>query len=193
MRRRPSGTPIEDNAEECFQSHDAPEHDKSTIAKINNETLRVQVSSDSTAWTRKPQKPNSTPRARSSAGWKRHSPSHSTVEKSGEEAVLPVENRLRAAMADTRGLWRSRLRSPRSCTLRMMATTAVAVLLVLTTIHSSLTRQLDNQGCVMSRMRPTYIKLSGFDTEHTRFATKYSLYLYREEGVDEYTEDNIGV
>lgn len=42
-------------------------------------------------------------------------------------------------------------------------------------------------------MSPTYIKLSGFDTEHTRFATKYSLYLYREEGVDEYSKDNIGL
>ncbi len=45
----------------------------------------------------------------------------------------------------------------------------------------------------MSMMAPTYIKLSGFDTEHSRFATKYSLYLYREEGVDEYTKDNIGL
>ena len=45
----------------------------------------------------------------------------------------------------------------------------------------------------MSTMAPTYIKLSGFDTEHSRFATKYSLYLYREEGVDEYTKDNIGL
>lgn len=45
----------------------------------------------------------------------------------------------------------------------------------------------------MSMMTPTYIKLSGFDTEHSRFATKYSLYLYREEGIDEYTNDNIGL
>ncbi|KKY15939.1 putative gpi inositol-deacylase [Phaeomoniella chlamydospora] len=45
----------------------------------------------------------------------------------------------------------------------------------------------------MSMMSPTYIKLSGFDTEHTRFATKYSLYLYREEGVDEYNQENIGL
>lgn len=26
---------------------------------------------------------------------------------------------------------------------------------------------------------------ANFDTEHTRFATKYSLYLYREQGIDE--------
>jgi hypothetical protein len=45
----------------------------------------------------------------------------------------------------------------------------------------------------MPSMSPTYIKLLGFDTEHTRFASKYGLYLYREEGVDEYSQDNIGV
>ena len=45
----------------------------------------------------------------------------------------------------------------------------------------------------MSTMTPTYIKMSGFDTEHSRFATKYSLYFYREEGVDPYTRDNIGL
>ena len=33
--------------------------------------------------------------------------------------------------------------------------------------------------------RPIYIKFSDFDTEHTRFASKYSLYLYREGGFDE--------
>lgn len=33
--------------------------------------------------------------------------------------------------------------------------------------------------------RPIYIKFSDFDTEHTRFASKYNLYLYREGGFDE--------
>lgn len=36
----------------------------------------------------------------------------------------------------------------------------------------------------MSYMRPSYIHFSEFDTEHTRFASKYSLYLYREQGID---------
>ena len=36
----------------------------------------------------------------------------------------------------------------------------------------------------MSYMRPSYAKLSDFDTEHTRLASKYSLYLYREQGID---------
>ncbi|KAI9807690.1 MAG: GPI inositol deacylase [Sarcosagium campestre] len=40
----------------------------------------------------------------------------------------------------------------------------------------------------MSRMAPAFAKLSDFDTEHTRFASKYSTYLYREAGVDEDTK-----
>lgn len=38
----------------------------------------------------------------------------------------------------------------------------------------------------MSYMMPTYIKMEGFDSEYSRFASKYGLYLYREEGVDQY-------
>ena len=37
----------------------------------------------------------------------------------------------------------------------------------------------------MSYMRPSYARLNDFDTEHTRFASKYSLYLYREQGIDD--------
>lgn len=42
-------------------------------------------------------------------------------------------------------------------------------------------------------MSPTFIRMLEFDTEHTRFASKYNLFLYREEGVDPYTQDNIGL
>lgn len=59
----------------------------------------------------------------------------------------------------------------------------IAVLGVI--LHSLVTRQLDPKGCRMSYMRPSYARLDDFDTEHTRFASKYSLYLYREQGVDD--------
>lgn len=52
-------------------------------------------------------------------------------------------------------------------------------------VQSLLTRQLEPKGCRMSYMRPSYIRFSEFDTEHTRFATKYSLYLYREQSLDD--------
>lgn len=43
----------------------------------------------------------------------------------------------------------------------------------------------------MSYMRPSYVHFTDFDTEHTRFATKYSLYLYREQGFDD--ENKVGI
>ncbi|KAL2435281.1 GPI inositol-deacylase [Exophiala dermatitidis] len=94
---------------------------------------------------------------------------------------------------DVRGLRKSRAQSPWTWRPLTLVTTAVALLFLSLILRSSLKHQVDPQGCIMSMMSPTYIKLSGFDTEHSRFATKYSLYLYREEGVDEYTQDNIGL
>lgn len=95
--------------------------------------------------------------------------------------------------AEVRGLRKTRAQSPWTWRPLTLITTALALLSLSIIVRSSLKLQVDPQGCVMSMMTPTYIKLSGFDTEHSRFATKYSLYLYREEGVDEYTQDNIGL
>jgi GPI inositol-deacylase len=83
---------------------------------------------------------------------------------------------------------RSRLRSPWSCSLLTLVTTALAILSLFTIIHSFVSRQLDTKGCRMSYMRPSFAKLSDFDTEHTRFASKYSVYLYREGMIDEDTK-----
>lgn len=94
---------------------------------------------------------------------------------------------------DVRGLRKIRAQSPWTWRPLTLITTALALLSLSLILRSSLKLQVDPQGCIMSMMTPTYIKLSGFDTEHSRFATKYSLYLYREEGVDEYTRDNIGL
>ncbi|EXJ82463.1 hypothetical protein A1O3_06276 [Capronia epimyces CBS 606.96] len=94
---------------------------------------------------------------------------------------------------DVRGLRKSRAQSPWTWRPLTLITTALALLSLSLIVRSSLKLQVDPQGCVMSMMSPTYIKLSGFDSEHSRFATKYSLYLYREEGVDDYTPDNIGL
>jgi glycosylphosphatidylinositol deacylase len=82
---------------------------------------------------------------------------------------------------------RSSARDPWSLSLLTLVTTAIAVLSIFTISHSFLTRQLDPKGCRMSMMRPSFAKLEDFDTEHTRFASKYSVYLYREQLVDEDT------
>ena len=83
---------------------------------------------------------------------------------------------------------RSRVRSPWKGSLLALATTLFSVLFLFSIVRSLVTRQRDPKGCNMSYMSPMYAKLSDFDTEHTRFASKYSLYLYREEGVDEDTK-----
>ncbi|CAG8980316.1 hypothetical protein HYALB_00013148 [Hymenoscyphus albidus] len=83
---------------------------------------------------------------------------------------------------------RPRLRSPWSCSLVTLVTTIFALLTLGSIIHSFSDLQLDSKGCRMSYMRPSFAKLSDFDTEHTRFASKYSVYLYREGMVDEDTK-----
>lgn len=75
--------------------------------------------------------------------------------------------------------------NPWACSWLTLAVTAIAALLVFLVMQSFHHRQLDPKGCAMSYMRPTFIKLPDFDTEHSRLASKYSLYLYREAGVDE--------
>ncbi|EFQ99381.1 GPI inositol-deacylase [Nannizzia gypsea CBS 118893] len=91
-----------------------------------------------------------------------------------------------------------RLRRPRSRTacgfpVSTIIVTILGLLLVFGIVQSYLTLQVDPQGCKTPSMLPTYIKLGGFDTEHTRFASKYNLYLYRERGVDDYSEEDIGL
>lgn len=80
---------------------------------------------------------------------------------------------------------RPRSRNPWSITSLTVITFLVGIGLLAIILESLVTRQLDPKGCRMSYMRPSYARLDEFDTEHTRFASKYSLYLYREQGVDD--------
>ncbi|KAF3942279.1 hypothetical protein ABW19_dt0204004 [Dactylella cylindrospora] len=80
---------------------------------------------------------------------------------------------------------RPRLRSVWHCGLLLLWITVCSLLGLFLIYHSSTNRQLDQKGCRMSYMRPSYARLEDFDTEHTRFASKYSVYLYREENVDD--------
>ena len=80
---------------------------------------------------------------------------------------------------------RARLRSPWACSMLTFLTTILAGALAALIARSFLTRQLDPKGAAMSYMRPAFVGFPEFDTEHTRFASKYSLYLYRESGIDD--------
>ena len=94
-------------------------------------------------------------------------------------------------MCETRDWRRSRARSPWASSLLTISLTVSSALILLFIVHAFLTRQIDPKGCDMCWSRPIYIKFSDFDTEHTRFASKYSLYLYREGGFDE--DPKVGV
>ena len=83
--------------------------------------------------------------------------------------------------------WSKRLRNPWACSPYSLITTLLGLAVVALMAQSFLTKQLDVKGCEMAYMRPMYERYRNFDTEHTRFASKYSLYLYREGGIDEDT------
>ncbi|KAL8817611.1 MAG: hypothetical protein Q9191_008115 [Dirinaria sp. TL-2023a] len=89
------------------------------------------------------------------------------------------------SMPGLRGWRRRRARSPWSCSLLTLSATVMAVIALLSIIHSFVTRQLDPKGCEMYWSRGIFIKFDDFDREHTRFASKYSLHIYREVGIDE--------
>lgn len=127
--------------------------------------------------------------------WKPVEPRHGNLEKPrfAEPAVITVTSKELAVAGrmsdDTRSSSRRpRLRSPWSCSPLTLLTTLVSIVGLASILHSFINRQRDTKGCRMSYMRPSFAKLSDFDTEHTRFASKYSTYLYREGMIDEDTK-----
>ena len=172
------------------------------VAGVEDRRLRVSVDSrhdslkgvDESDNTRKSfeAKPG-TPRSRNPSAWKSPSipPSDASVQKS-PEAMIPLarENAMDEATGQRGGgslRRRLRPRGPWAFSFWTASTIATSALLLFIIVQSSVTRQVDVKGCHMSYMSAAYARLTDFDTEHTRFASKYSLYLYREDGIDEDT------
>lgn len=137
---------------------------------------------------------NTRSRRPSSTNWKPSEARNATIDSrtSAERVVVGVPSKDAIEgdkMADSRSnIRRARLRSPWSTSVLILVTTTLAALALFSIIHSFSSRQLESKGCRMSYMRPSFAKLSDFDTEHTRFASKYSVYLYREGMIDEDTK-----
>lgn len=116
-------------------------------------------------------------------------PNASTVpglRHSTSEQLLVASDPDTTKMLEVRGRRRSRMQSPWSCSPLTLSATVLSLVLLFSIIHSFLTRQVDSKGCDMCYTREIiYFEFADFDTEHTRFATKYSLHLIREEGFDE--------
>ncbi len=196
MLRRLSGSPIEERAGNPFPVEAVHNSERRRQDVPNDLGLDVSVQDERSSTGK--QSNEASPRARTSATWKRQSATESTTDEKHVEThtavtMLPTPGQGRRLTTNRRPARQSQSKSPWSCSLLTVVTTGLAFFFLLSVVQSFLNRQVDPQGCVMSTMSPTYIKMSGFDTEHSRFATKYSLYLYREEGVDYYTEDDIGL
>lgn len=211
MRRRSSGSPAEEEGDDSATNEDSINSSSERPGGCIRDSTSVNDSKPLRTTTRPPIAQNtseldrrkstdkrlSTARSRrpSNTNWK---PSESEVvarngqiEKS-RSTIITVPSKEAIAgdkMPESRqNVRRPRLRSPWSCSVLTLVTTSLATLCLVAIIHSFLSRQLDTKGCRMSYMRPSFAKLSDFDTEHTRFASKYSVYLYREGMVDEDTK-----
>lgn len=194
MHRRSSGSLVEDDAEDSLICR-APTEENNGFSYVETpEKSRPQVARTGTSFDiRRDIGNSSTPRSRNSSTW-RASPSQTSPD-SKMPAMMPLTSQRLPMEASPDGprLRHARLRSPWLCSILTAITTSLAVVFLLSILRSFSARQVGSNGCGIPVMSPTFIRMVGFDTEHTRFASKYNLYLYREEGVDPYNQENIGV
>ncbi|KAJ5145965.1 uncharacterized protein N7515_000529 [Penicillium bovifimosum] len=183
MHRRSSGSPVEDEDSSVSRTDD---HGPNAI----DEKTRSQIAQRGTSFDLR-RDGSATPRSRNSSMWRTPSsqPSNDTKTMPLGSPRLPME----APSPDGRRARQARLRSPWSCSILTAFTTCVAVAVLVSIVTSFTGRQVGGDGCGVPMMSPTFIRMLEFDTEHTRFASKYNLFVYREEGVDPYTRDNIGL
>ncbi|KAL2847271.1 PGAP1-like protein-domain-containing protein [Aspergillus pseudodeflectus] len=199
MHRRSSGSPAEDDAEEPLVSR-LSEHSNGPNAFDPTEKSRPEVVRTGTSIElRRDTNGIATPRSRNSSTWRTpsslttatwttHDPRYTSV------MPLPSQRLSIEASPDTQHRSRlSRLRSPWSCSILTALTTVLACVFLFSIFRSFSALQTGSDGCGVPVMSPTFLRMVGFDTEHTRFASKYNLFLYREEGVDPYNQENLGL
>lgn len=175
MKRRSSGST--DDGDESLVESDLPDPDR----EIDSKARSIINPRPSPTRSRRP----------SSLNWKQINGCNGHVNEETLASAALTKSSLAAA---TSNMALARVPSsppPRgrtrgvSVSILALLTTTLGIALLFTILRSLVTRQLDPKGCRMSYMRPSYVHFSDFDTEHTRFATKYSLYLYREQGIDD--------
>ncbi|KAI9663071.1 MAG: GPI inositol deacylase [Bathelium mastoideum] len=205
MRRRPSGSTSDDGDSPLQEPLDAFEPDIESHVRSEQQEQQRQPSSEAVGWVdegqrggvqqdsnhQSPSRFFGKPQAQD---WPSSSSSKGAINLfddafsgSDSSSMRDGTNVNLDGMADAQRRRKNRLTSPWATSLSTVIATLASALLVYITVQSFLTRQLDPKGCELSYMRPAFAKYSDFDTEHTRFASKYSLYLYREGGIDEDT------
>ncbi|PLB42691.1 GPI inositol-deacylase [Aspergillus candidus] len=202
MHRRSSGSPVEDDTEDSLIPRTSfdPSHAPNTFDPP--EKSRPQVARTSTSFDLRRQDSTgaATPRPRNSGLWRTLS-STSTVTLAANEPkpsslMIPLASQRLPMESSPEAHQRarsSRLRSPWTCSILTALTTLLASVFLFSILRSFSARQTGGDGCGIPVMSPAFLPMEGFDTEHTRFASKYNLYLYREAGVDGYNRDNFGL
>ncbi len=184
MRRRPSAsstTEEDDYTSPDVLHHRQEEEDKEEgLKKPAQMTTRKQMDT-------KDHRRASRPGTRTA--WKQTTPPRKTTAKEDKDILdlqLSVKDIAQdSAMDNTSRRRTTQWRNPWSCSLLTIASLFAATTLMLLIWQSFTTRQLDPKGAAMSYMASAFVRYPDFDTEHTRFATKYSLHLYREMGIDD--------
>ena len=192
MRRRPSGSTSEEGESPLKEPLDVfgpdLEPQVRTDSRCSGEAARWDGEAGREGVQNNPS-PNRLAKAQDH-DWKPYGAPTKSIDDdlSGSDVLVQNGNKVNLdGMTDFPKWRRSRLPSLWATSLLTITTTLVSTLIVYVIVQSFLTRQLDPKGCELSYMRPAFAKYSDFDTEHTRFASKYSLYLYREGGIDEDT------
>lgn len=170
MRRRPSGS----------TSEEEDESSKSDESQTSYSADSIETSKD----TLKPIPHRSDSKTKRKRGTKAAWQQAQLLTKVASEEALELQQR-DPLMDAQNGQRRARLRNPWSFSVLAFLILSASVAIMLTIWQSFTTRQLDPKGGSMSYMASAFVRFPEFDTEHTPFATKYSLYLYREMGIDE--------
>jgi hypothetical protein len=186
MRRRPSASTTDE--EDDGPKSDAPSTpeplDKTKKKPSDKAADRKPVSSKHLE--PKPKRKNSRPADASKTAWKQSQGRPVADGKERLELRRSARDLNPESPTDLKTMARrTRLRNPWAISWLTLGTLGAAVVMLLMLVQSFTTRQLDPKGGSMSFMASSFVRFNDFDTEHTRFATKYSLHMYRELGVDE--------
>ena len=193
MRRRPSAsTTPEEEDEQQHHRHRAPDRGSDSpdvvhpgrAEETTEEVLRMPSAHASSRSTKDAQRSSRQGRPDTRTAWKQ-----AAMTKEKVELEISVKDLARHRPTAIPQQWRN----PWSFSLVTVATLAAAATLIFCIFHSFTNAQLDEKGAGMSWMASQFYKFPEFDTEHTPFATKYSLYLYKEAGMQDDDEKVKGV
>ncbi|KAK5002791.1 GPI inositol deacylase, partial [Elasticomyces elasticus] len=186
MRRKASGSETDNENSTSPKKQSAPSNGKKSTDEKSDKLLQPYEDSGLHGDTTLKEEQRAGSRTGKAEAWKRSTATGTSLGKTPLD-TSPVSDHKVENMLGHHYTQRMRSRSPWSCSILTLATTLLSAALLGVIAQSFLSRQIDPKGCAMSYMRAAFAKFSDFDTEHTRFASKYSLYLYREGGIDEDT------